>query len=167
MKYLFLALLTQCLALEQSCTRVGRKTKNLTIQLQVSQSSEFDFSGYIPAVELALHYINSNSCVLPDYHISFTDVVDPQVSSKHFHHIWICIQYLPCTWSDTNEQHCGHTEKKVTYLCVVRLLLLCWKAFLENTTPHQQHWVSSVWVVPRSYLSVIGRQQQYMNVSDV
>ena len=167
MKYLFLALLTQCLALEQSCTRVGRKTKNLTIQLQVSQSSEFDFSGYIPAVELALHYINSNSCVLPDYHISFTDVVDPQVSSKHFHHIWICIQYLPCTWSDKKEQHCGHTEKKVTYLCVVRLLLLCWKAFLENTTPHQQHWVSSVWVVPRSYLSVIGRQQQYMNVSDV
>ena len=134
-KGLFLALLTQCLALqEQDCTQVGRKTKNLTIQLQVSQSSEFDFSGYIPAVELALHFINSNSCVLPDYHISFTDVVDPQVSRKHFHYISICIQYLPCTWSNKDEQR-WHTEKKVTYLGVVRLLLLCWKAFLENTTP--------------------------------
>ena len=44
-------------------------------QLQVSQSSEFDLSGYIPAVELALDLINRNSCVLPDYHISFTDIV--------------------------------------------------------------------------------------------
>ena len=83
MKSLFLALLTQCLALQQNCTQVGRKAKNLTIQLQVSQSSEFDFSGYIPAVEVALSYINTNSCVLPDYHVSFTDVVDPQVSRKH------------------------------------------------------------------------------------
>ena len=82
-KCLFLALLTQCLALQQNCTQVGRKAKNLTIQLQVSQSSEFDFSGYIPAVEVALSYINTNSCVLPDYHVSFTDVVDPQVSRKH------------------------------------------------------------------------------------
>ena len=83
-KCLFLALLTQCLALQQDCTQVGRKEKNLTIQLQVSQSSEFDFSGYIPAVEVALSFINTNSCVLPDYHISFTDIVDPQVSKKHF-----------------------------------------------------------------------------------
>jgi len=29
-----------------------------------------------------------------------------------------------------------------------------------------QHWVSSIWVVPSSYLSVIGGQQQYMNVYD-
>ena len=79
-KCLFLALLTQCLALQQDCTQVGRKEKNLTIQLQVSQSSEFDFSGYIPAVEVALRFINTNSCVLPDYHISSTDIVDPRVS---------------------------------------------------------------------------------------
>ena len=178
-KCLFLALLTQCLALqEQDCTQVDRKTKNLTIQLQVSQSSEFDFSGYIPAVELALHFINSNSCVLPDYHISFTDVVDPQVSRKHFHYISICIQYPPCTWSNKDEQHCWHTEKKVTYLGVVRLLLLCWKAFLENTTPHillrtldttqlWQDWVSSVWVLPSNHLLVIVGQQQHPNISDV
>ena len=70
MKCLFLALLTQCLALE-SCKQEERKTKNLTIQLQVSQSLEFDYSGYRPAVELALQLINRNSCVLPDYHISF------------------------------------------------------------------------------------------------
>ena len=88
LKCLFLALLTQCLALQhQDCTQVDRKTKNLTIQLQVSQSSEFDFSGYISAVELALQFINTNSCVLPDYHISFTDIVDPQVSSQQFHTI--------------------------------------------------------------------------------
>ncbi len=84
LKCLFLALLTQCLALEQDCTQEGRKTKNLTIQLQVSQTLEFDFSGYIPAVELALQFINSNSCVLPDYHIGFTDIIDPQVSGKDF-----------------------------------------------------------------------------------
>ena len=83
-KCLFLALLTQCLALqEQDCTQVGRKTKNLTIQLQVSQSSDFDFSGYIAAVELALHFINTNSCVLPEYHISYTDIIDPQVSRQN------------------------------------------------------------------------------------
>ena len=84
LKCLFLALLTQCLALQhQDCTQVGRKTKNLTIQLQVSQSSEFDFSGYIAVVEVALHFINTNSCILPDYHVSFTDIIDPQVSRKH------------------------------------------------------------------------------------
>ena len=83
-KSLFLALLTQCLALQQNCTQVGRKAKNLTIQLQVSQSSEFDLSGYIPAVEVALSLINTNSCVLPEYHISFTDIIDPQVSRKYF-----------------------------------------------------------------------------------
>ena len=80
-KCLFLVLLTQCLALE-NCTRVDRKPKNLTIQLQVSQSQNFDSSGYIAAVKLALDYINSNSCVLPEYHISFTDIVDPKVSRQ-------------------------------------------------------------------------------------
>ena len=74
--------LTHCLALQEDCTQVGRKTKNLTIQLQVSQSPEFDLSGYIPAVEAALGLINTNSCVLPDYHISFNDIVDSQVSRK-------------------------------------------------------------------------------------
>ena len=85
-KCLFLGLLTQCIALqEQNCTQVGWKEKNLTIQLQVSQSSDFDFSGYIAAVELALHFINSNSCVLPEYHINvnYSDIVDPQVSRQH------------------------------------------------------------------------------------
>ena len=81
MKCLFLALLTQCLT-QENCTQKGGKTKNLTIQLQVSQSSEFDLSGYIPAVEVALDLINRNSCVLPDYHISFTDIVNPQVSRR-------------------------------------------------------------------------------------
>ena len=81
LKCLFLALLTQCLALHQNCTQVGRKTKNLTIQLQVSQSLENDLSGYISFMEVALCLINTNySCVLPDYHISFTDIIDSRVS---------------------------------------------------------------------------------------
>ena len=93
-KCLFLALLTQCLALQQqNCTQEVMKTKNLTIQLQVSQSSEFDFSGYIPAVELALHFINRNSCVLPDYHISFTDIIDPEVSRNLFYILACAITY--------------------------------------------------------------------------
>ena len=83
LKCLFLALLTQCLALQQDCTRVGRKTKNLTIQLQVSQSPDFDSSGYIAAVDLALDFINTNSCVLPEYHISYTGIVNPMVSRQH------------------------------------------------------------------------------------
>ena len=93
-KCLFLALFTQCLALQQNCTQVGRKEKNLTIQLQVSQSSEFDFSGYIPAVEVALSFINTNSCVLPNYHISFTDIVDPQVSRNHFNELSEHVSYI-------------------------------------------------------------------------
>ena len=95
-KCLFLALLTQCLALqEQNCTQIGRKEKNLTIQLQVSQSSEFDFSGYIPAVELALHFINSNSCVLPDYHINvnYSDIVDPKVTRQHINPQSVCLTF--------------------------------------------------------------------------
>ena len=94
-KRLFLALITQCLALqEQGCTRVGRKPKDLTIQLQVSQSPDFDFSGYIAAVELALRYINRNSCVLPDYHINvnYSDIVDPNVSRQHINPQ--CVSYI-------------------------------------------------------------------------
>ena len=42
---------------------------------------------------------------------------------------------------------------------------LCWKAFLENTTPHQQHWAGSVQVSPSNYLSAIG--QHYLSAADV
>ena len=82
-KCLFLALLTQCLAVqEQGCTDDQIKNKSLTIQLQVSQSPDFDSSGYIAAVKLALCYINSNLNVLHDYHIklNYSDIVDPMVS---------------------------------------------------------------------------------------
>ena len=85
-KCLFLALLTQCLTLqEQGCTEEQIKNKSLTIQLQVSQSPDFDSSGYIAAVKLALCYINSDLSVLPDYHINvnYSDIVDPKVSRQH------------------------------------------------------------------------------------
>ena len=39
-------------------------------------------------------------------------------------------------------------NKKATHLCTELHcnvgLPLCWKAFSENTTPHQQHWANSV-----------------------
>ena len=38
---------------------------------------------------------------------------------------------------------------------------LCWKAFLENTTPHQQHWACSVQVSPSNHLSAIGQRHLY------
>ena len=81
-KCLFLTLLTQCLALQQDCTLVDRKKNNLFIQLQVSQSPDFDSYGYIAAVDLALQFINNNSCILPEYHISYTGIVNPMVSRQ-------------------------------------------------------------------------------------
>ena len=33
-------------------------------------------------MDLALQF-NNNSCVLSDYHISYTDIVDPEVSRQH------------------------------------------------------------------------------------
>ena len=56
-------------------------------------------------------------------------------------------------------------ENKVTYLCVVRLLLdstTVLEGLSENTTPHQQHWVNNVWVIGGE-----GGQQQHPNVTDV
>ena len=94
-KCLFLALLTQCLALQQqNGTEVQIKNKTLTIQLQVSQSPNFDSSGYIAAVKLALRYINSNLSVLPDYHINvnYSDIVDPNVSKQHINPQ--CVSYI-------------------------------------------------------------------------
>ena len=38
---------------------------------------------------------------------------------------------------------------------------LCWKAFSENTTPHQQHWAVSIQVSPSNHLSVIGQHHPY------
>ena len=38
------------------------------------------------------------------------------------------------------------------------LLPLCWKAFSENTTPHQQHWANSVQKSPGNHLFEIGWQ---------
>ena len=52
--------------------------------------------------------------------------------------------------------------KNVTYLCIkVEEVPLCWKAFLENTTPHQQHWAGSVQVSPSNHLSAIGQCRPY------
>ena len=38
------------------------------------------------------------------------------------------------------------------------LLPLCWKAFSENTTAHQQHWANSAQKSPSNHLLVIGWQ---------
>ena len=44
-------------------------------------------------------------------------------------------------------------------------LPLCWKTFSENTTPHEQHWVYSVHMLPGNHISAIG--QQHMNTANV
>ena len=54
--------------------------KPLYFQLHVSQSDVLDFSGYIPAVDVALRLINSNETILPEYHLMYTEIIDPQVS---------------------------------------------------------------------------------------
>ena len=54
--------------------------KSLYFQLVLSKNEQFDNSGYIPAVDLALSLINENSSILPEYELKYTDVVDPQVS---------------------------------------------------------------------------------------
>ena len=58
----------------------------------------------------------------------------------------------------------------LTYLCVFRLPMdstIVLEGLFKNTTPHQQHWVSSVWVLPSNHLLVIGGQQQHPNVTNV
>ena len=54
-------------------------------------------------------------------------------------------------------------SSKRGYLCVKvdELLITCWKAFLESTTPHQQHWAGSIQTSPSNHLSVIGQQHPY------
>ena len=54
--------------------------KPLYFQLVLSKNEQFDNSGYIPAVDLALSLINENSNILPEYELKYTDVIDPQVS---------------------------------------------------------------------------------------
>ena len=53
----------------------------------------------------------------------------------------------------------GKNGWKEGYLCIWSDycwgLPLCWKAFLKNTTPHQHHWVSSVWVLPSNTQTVL------------
>ena len=48
-------------------------------------------------------------------------------------------------------------------MCTIKKALtlvfpLCWKAFSENTTLHQQHWANSVQKSPDNHLFVIGWQ---------
>ena len=54
-------------------------------------------------------------------------------------------------------------EKDSTHLCILSShynvgTTLCWKAFLENTTPHQHHWEDSIHQSPRNHLLMIGGQ---------
>ena len=61
-------------------TAVSTIRKSLYFQLVVSQSERFDFSGYIPAVDVALRLINSNASILSDYELKYTDIIDAKVS---------------------------------------------------------------------------------------
>ena len=57
----------------------GQKQKNITFQLQASMTGEFDLSGFIPGIDVALDIINENSTILPDYHLQYKDIVDAKV----------------------------------------------------------------------------------------
>ena len=51
-----------------------------TVQVIVSQESDFDFSGYIPAIKLALKLINDErSSILPNYTLEHTEIINSKV----------------------------------------------------------------------------------------
>ena len=58
---------------------VGEKEKIITFQLQSSVTGEFDLSGFVPGIDVALDIINENASVLPDYHLGYNDIVDAKV----------------------------------------------------------------------------------------
>ena len=58
---------------------VGEKEKIITFQLQSSVTGEFDLSGFVPGIDVALDIINENASVLPDYHLRYNDIVDAKV----------------------------------------------------------------------------------------
>ena len=76
-------------------TAVSTIRKSLYFQLVVSQSERFDFSGYIPAVDVALRLINSNASILPDYELKYTDIIDAKVSYWK----WL-FESEGCPWTD-------------------------------------------------------------------
>ena len=73
----------------------------------------------------------------------------------------ICNQHIyTCMHRDLHhfiKVHIYIVEKGATHL-YTELLLLCWKAFLENTTAHQQHWANSVQTSPSNHLCAIAWQ---------
>ena len=66
--------------MNKGTTAIRTIRKDLYFQLVVSQSERFDFSGYIPAVDVALRLINNNTSILPDYELKYTDIIDAKVS---------------------------------------------------------------------------------------
>jgi gamma-aminobutyric acid type B receptor len=60
----------------------GDDKQKLYAQIIVSQESDFDFSGYIPAIKLALKLINDErSGILPNYTLEHTEIINSKCSS--------------------------------------------------------------------------------------
>ena len=58
----------------------GDDKQKLYAQIIVSQESDFDFSGYIPAIKLALKLINDErSGILPNYTLEHTEIINSKV----------------------------------------------------------------------------------------
>ena len=66
-------------ALVTGTSKGCNKSETLYVQVIVSQESDFDFSGYIPAINLALDRINCNCSLLPDYNLKYTEIINSKV----------------------------------------------------------------------------------------
>ena len=60
------------------------------------------------------------------------------------------VKLIPSSGNDKYSRK-GRLTSVLSFHCCVGLPL-CWKAFSENTTPHQQHWVNSVQKSPKQPL---------------
>ena len=67
------------IALATGTSEGCNKSETLYVQVIVSQESDFDFSGYIPAINLALDRINCNCSLLPDYNLKYTEIINSKV----------------------------------------------------------------------------------------
>ena len=101
-------------------------------------------------LDLALHNTWSHTVLYMEYHVLLRGST----------YTWCCRGSLlrqHMNGSQLYKQNSIHIVKKrrltsvLSFHCCVGLPL-CWKAFSENTTPHQQHWANSVQKSPRQPL---------------
>ena len=93
-------------------------------------------------------------------HFPFHKLCSSFGPSLHSSNTWV--SYTKCKYAHIVKK--GWLTSVLSFHCCVGLPL-CWKAFSENTTPHQQHWANSIQKSPGNHLYVIGWQPR--NADDV